>query len=94
MLKFLHKNGLVKIKVMKLKFEEFKQKFSEAIEDDSILILEPNSSFKDLESWDSFSGMAIISMIDEEFGMTIKADEMASINTLQELYILISNKFQ
>ena len=76
---------------MKVTFEEFKQKFSEAIEDELLLELEPNSSFKNLESWDSFSGMSIISMIDEEFGITIRSEDMMRLNTLEELYDLLSN---
>lgn len=77
---------------MKYSFIEFKYKFSEAIEDESILNIEPHSNFKNLESWDSFSGMSIISMIDEEFGTTIKAEEMAKINTLEEIYALIESR--
>ena len=76
---------------MKVTFEEFKQKFSEAIEDELLLELEPNSSFKNLESWDSFSGMSIISMIDEEFGITIRSEDMMRLNTLEELYDLFLN---
>ena len=76
---------------MKVTFEEFKQKFSEVIEDELLLELEPNSSFKNLESWDSFSGMSIISMIDEEFGITIRSEDMMRLNTLEELYDLLSN---
>jgi acyl carrier protein len=76
---------------MKLTFEEFKQKFSEAIEDELLLELEPNSSFKNLESWDSFSGMSIISMIDDEFGITIRSEDMMRLNTLEELYDLLLN---
>lgn len=76
---------------MKVTFEEFKQKFSEAIEDELLLELEPNSSFKNLDSWDSFSGMSIISMIDEEFGITIRSEDMMRLNTLEELYDLLLN---
>ena len=36
--------------------------------------------------------MSIISMIDEEFGITIKAEEMAKINTLEEMYALIESR--
>ena len=79
---------------MKYTIEKFKQKFSEAIEEELILQLEPNASFKNIESWDSFSGMSIISMIDEEFGITIRAEEMARINTLEELYDLLLNRLQ
>ena len=77
---------------MKYTIEKFKQKFSEAIEEELILQLEPNASFKNIESWDSFSGMSIISMIDEEFGVTIKTDEMSKTNSINELYDLISSK--
>jgi|LakMenEpi03Aug12_release.lakeMendotaPanAssembly.Ray.scaffolds.fasta_scaffold4568283_1 acyl carrier protein len=77
---------------MKYTIEQFRQKFSEAIDEDLIIQLEPNESFKNLESWDSFSGMIIIAMIDEEFGITIRAEEMARINTLEELYDLLLNR--
>jgi acyl carrier protein len=79
---------------MKCTFEQFRQKFSDAVEDESILKLEPNASFKNLGSWDSFSGMSIISMIDEEFEITISAYEMGKINTLEELYELLLNRMQ
>ncbi len=77
---------------MEVTFEMFKQKFSDAIEDESILELDSTANFRNLESWDSFSGMSVISMIDDEFGITINANEMARINTLQELFEIVSNK--
>ncbi len=77
---------------MKVTFEEFRVFFSEAIEDEEVILLSLDSNFKEIESWDSFSGMAVISMIDEKFGIIIKAEEMARINTFQELYDLILSK--
>jgi acyl carrier protein len=77
---------------MEITLEEFKQKFSEAIEDETVIQFEPDFNFKNLESWDSFSGMSIISMIDQEFGITINAEEMARINTINELYDSIEMK--
>ncbi len=77
---------------MDVTFEMFKKKFSDAIEDESILELDSKANFRNLESWDSFSGMSVISMIDDEFGITINANEMARINTLHELFEIISNK--
>lgn len=79
---------------MKYTIDEFKQKFSDAIDDESILVLELQANFKDIESWDSFSGMSIISMIDEEFDITINAEEMSQIFTIEELYHFISNKIK
>ena len=79
---------------MKYTIAEFKQKFSDAIDDESILVLDLQANFKDIESWDSFSGMSIISMIDEEFDITINAEEMSRIFTIEELYHFISNKIK
>jgi acyl carrier protein len=83
-----------KNRFMKISLDEFKRKFSEVLEDDLILELEPQSEFKNLESWDSFSGMSIIAMVDEEFGVIIGSEEMARIVTLQELFDLISSKIK
>lgn len=73
-------------------FDQFKQKFSEAIEDDEVLELTPDQPFRDLENWDSLAGMSVIALIDQEFGLTIKADEMNKVTSLQELYDLILSK--
>lgn len=77
---------------MNVTFEEFRVFFSEAIEDEEVILLSLDSNFKEIESWDSFSGMAVISMVDEKFGIIIKAEEMAKINTFRELYDLILSK--
>jgi len=77
---------------MKISFEMFKQKFSEVIEDDSIISFDADFDFRELQSWDSLSEMSLIAMIDNEFGLTIKSDEILSTKSLQELYILIVSK--
>lgn len=77
---------------MNVTFEEFRVFFSEAIEDEEVILLSLDSNFKEIESWDSFSGMAVISMVDEKFGIRVKAEEMAKVNTFRELYDLILSK--
>jgi acyl carrier protein len=73
-------------------FNDFIHKFAEAIEDDSIINLPIYSNFRDLDSWDSFSGMLLIAMIDNEFGLTINSDELNKAKNLEELYNLIQTK--
>jgi acyl carrier protein len=78
---------------MLITFEEFKHKFSEAIEDNSIISLDEDADFRDLESWDSFSVMSLIAMIDNDFGLTIKPNEITNAKSFRELYnLIITNK--
>ena len=49
---------------MEVTFEMFKQNFSEAIEDESIIELDSSANFRNIETWDSFSAMSVIAMIE------------------------------
>ena len=73
-----------------------KEKFLENVID--ILEIEDASGindftrFRELDEWDSLNALSIISMVDEEFGITISKKEMKSAETLGELYNLILEK--
>jgi acyl carrier protein len=77
---------------MNTDFDLFLQKFSEAVEDDNILICNEDSNFREFESWDSFSLLAIIAMIDVEYKVNITAMELHQADTLGKLYSLVMNK--
>ncbi len=77
---------------MNTDFDLFLQKFSEAVEDDKILICNEDSNFREFESWDSFSLLAIIAMIDVEYKVNITAVELHHTDTLGKLYSLVMNK--
>lgn len=73
-----------------------KKKFFENVIE--ILEIEDSSSindsteFRELDEWDSLNALSIISMVDEEFGITISKKEMKSVETLGELYNLIQER--
>ncbi len=53
--------------------------------------LEDNLYFKKLESYDSLTGMAIITALEEEFDIKISIEEYKKINTVIELYNYIKS---
>lgn len=75
-----------------MNYNEFVEKISEAIEDESFKNLKPNDFFRSHENWDSLSEMSIIAMIDHEFGITIKTIELNKLNTFEELFDYIKSK--
>lgn len=68
--------------------ENFKQQFIDA-EDIS---LELDSNFRDLDSFDSLTGMAIIMMIEDEYGKQVTDDEFKSSKSVRELFELVKSK--
>jgi acyl carrier protein len=48
--------------------------------------------YKDLDDWDSLAVLTIISLIDDEFEVTITGADLRSCSTINDLYELILSK--
>jgi acyl carrier protein len=68
----------------------FKEKFIEQLTDTELI--EDSTDFKTLSSWDSLTSMAVINMIEDEFGVNLSDDDLTHYTTIQELYNLIKSK--
>ena len=50
------------------------------------------SQFKESTEYSSLVALSIITMIDEEYGITISGDDMKRVSTIGELYQLVISK--
>ena len=51
-----------------------------------------DTEFKALEEWSSLSALSIIAMVDEEYDITLKGDDIKNSETLEDLFNLIQSK--
>ena len=72
--------------------EEFIQEFIEALEIEDASLVQETTVFKDLEEWESLAALSTISLIGDEFGVTINNKVLRSVETLGELYDLVIEK--
>ena len=72
--------------------EEFIQEFIETLEIEDASLVQETTVFKDLEEWDSLAALSTISLIGDEFGVTINNKVLRSVETLGELYDLVIEK--
>lgn len=77
---------------MNIEYSVFIKKFSEAVEQDSVVLLSPNTNFKELGFWDSFSLMVIIAMVDQEYNIIISSNEINAVDSLEDLFNFIKQK--
>lgn len=75
-----------------MELQEFVQNFANQFDETDAEMFTPETKFRDLEEWSSIIGLSIILMVDEEYGITIGADEMKKAETIEDLFNVIQAK--
>lgn len=71
---------------------KFVENFAKQFADVDIPNVKVNTIFRDLETWDSLTGMAVLIMIQDEYGKTLTEDEFKTLSTPEQVYNYIMNK--
>lgn len=66
--------------------EEFVALFAEQFEDTDASEIKASTVFHDLDEWSSLIGLSVISMVDEEFEVALKGDDVKTSVTVEDLY--------
>ena len=72
-----------------MNIDEFIQKLQAEFEDIPAGFLKPETKITDIEGWGSMHALIVIALADTEYGVTLKGDELRTIQSVQELYNLI-----
>ena len=54
--------------------------------------LSGETKFKELEEWSSLIALSIIAMVDEEYDVTIKGDDIRNSDTIEDLFNAVKAK--
>jgi len=72
--------------------QEFINNFAEQFDDIDASTLAANTNFKDLEEWNSLVALSVIAMIDEEYDVTVKGDDIRKSTTIEELFNTVKER--
>lgn len=72
--------------------EEFVALFAEQFDDTDASEITASTVFHGLEEWSSLIGLSVIAMIDEEFDVALKGDDMRNSITVEDLYNTVISK--
>lgn len=75
-----------------MEMNEFIEKFAEQFDEIEVETLTAYTNFRSLEGWSSLVALLVISMIDEEYNITITGDEMKKQTTIGDLFNLVSSR--
>lgn len=51
-----------------------------------------NTKFKELDEWSSLTALTIIAMVDEEYNVKIKGDDIRASLTIQDVFNIVKSR--
>ena len=72
--------------------KEFVQNFADQFDDTDASVFTPETRFRDIEDWSSLIGLSIIAMVDEEYDVTLKGDDIKTSITIQDIFDKVQSK--
>ena len=75
-----------------MELNEFVNLFAEQFDDTDASEIKAETVFKDLDEWSSLIALSIIAMVDEEYDITIKGNEIRNSETVEDLFNAVKAK--
>ena len=75
-----------------MEIKEFVEHFAEQFDDTDLSEFKPETIFHELDEYSSLIALSIIAMADEEYGVTLNANEMSSAITIEDLFNTVKSK--
>lgn len=75
-----------------MEIKEFISNFADQFDDIDISTLNGGTEFKELDNWNSLVALSVIAMIDEEYDVTLKGNDITGAKTIEDLFKTVQSK--
>ncbi len=77
---------------MIMEIDEFIQHFADQFDETDISEFTAQTNFRELDEWSSLIALSIIAMIDEEYDVTVKGDDIRNSNSIEDLFNVVKSR--
>ena len=74
-----------------MEIKEFIENFANQFDDTDASVFTADTKFRELDEWSSLMALSILAMVDEDYDIQLKADQMRKANTIQELFDIVKS---
>ena len=74
---------------------DFIEKFATQFDETDVSVFTAEMEFKNLDEWSSLIALialSVIAMVDEEYDVTLKGDDVRNADTIEDLFNVVKNK--
>ena len=77
-----------------MSIQDFIENFAAQFDDTDESSFATDTKFKQLDEWSSLTALSIIAMVDDEYDVIIKGNDIINSETIQDLYNIVERKRQ
>ena len=75
-----------------MELNEFIKNIADQFESTDPSIFNAKTEIKDLDEWSYLIALSIVAMIDEEYDVVLKGDDVKNLKTIEDLYNVVKTK--
>lgn len=75
-----------------MEIKEFIENFADQFDETDASELSAETKFKELDEWSSLVALSVIAMVDEEYDVAIKGDDIRNAETIQDLFNVVESR--
>jgi acyl carrier protein len=75
-----------------MELQEFIGKFAEQFDNTPASEFNADTEFKALDEWSSLYALSIIAMVDDEYDVTLKGDDIRNAETIADLFQVVQSR--
>ena len=70
----------------------FIEHFAEQFDDTDVSEFKAETVFKEIDEWSSLIALSVIAMVDEEYEVTLKGEDIRNANTIEDLFNVVKSR--
>lgn len=77
-----------------MNLDQFIENFADLFDETDPETIQASTRFKELEEWSSLLALSVIAMIDEEYDVEFRGDDIRGSNTVEDLYEIVETRVE
>ena len=75
-----------------MELKDFIENFAAQFDDTDASEIKAETVFKELEEWSSLTELSVIAMVDEEYDVKVKGDDIRKSQTVNDLFMIVKSR--
>lgn len=75
-----------------MELKDFIENFVAQFDDTDASEIKAETVFKELEEWSSLTALSVIAMVDEEYDVKVKGDDIRKSQTVNDLFMIVKSR--
>ena len=75
-----------------MEMQKFIENFAAQFDETDASMFTAETKFREIDEWSSLIGLSLIAMVDEEYDVTLKGDDIRNAQTVEDLFNTVKSK--